>query len=310
MSAEGLMVSGGTLNLGTVLADVSSIPQLTLAGGTLGAGGTLNLGTTSILAGGVLTGTGKIVGNVDNLAGTVAPGASPGTLTIDGNYTQGPGATLAIEIGGIVAGSQHDALAVSGNATLGGALDVALVNGFVPASGSSFTIIQAGTVSGQFASVSSPAAQPMTAAYLASSVALGTSQAGTPDQILSEQIQGSEIAPPSTDVVLGNANMPTQGTSGAPNIYLETNTGQLLLLNQTTTVQGGSYINLETGQTLLIESGSTPEPGVYLNQVTQTILAVLRDKDTGEITIASGSNEGGQVSAGQAAQVRRAAACR
>jgi len=310
MSAEALMVSGGTLNLGTVLADVSSVSHLTLAGGTLGAGGTLNLGTTSILAGGVLTGTGKIVGNVDNLAGTVAPGASPGTLTIDGNYTQGPGATLAIEIGGIVAGSQHDALAVSGNATLGGALDVALVNGFVPASGSSFTIIQAGTVSGQFASVSSPAAQPMTAAYLASSVALGTSQAGTPDQILSEQIQGSEIAPPSTDVVLGNANMPTQGTSGAPNIYLETNTGQLLLLNQTTTVQGGSYINLETGQTLLIESGSTPEPGVYLNQVTQTILAVLRDKDTGEITIASGSNEGGQVSAGQAAQVRRAAACR
>ncbi len=44
----------------------------------------------------------------------MSPGASPGTLTITGDYTQTSAGTLAIEIGGVTAGTQFDQLAVSG----------------------------------------------------------------------------------------------------------------------------------------------------------------------------------------------------
>lgn len=39
-------------------------------------------------------------GRVTNSNGTIAPGLSPGVLTIEGSYGQGPGGRLLIEIGG------------------------------------------------------------------------------------------------------------------------------------------------------------------------------------------------------------------
>jgi autotransporter-associated beta strand protein len=59
-------------------------------------------------------GSGRITGNFTNL-GTLAPGNSPGTLTISGNYTEG--GTLDIEVEGTNAGTQHDQVVVSGTAT-------------------------------------------------------------------------------------------------------------------------------------------------------------------------------------------------
>jgi autotransporter-associated beta strand protein len=59
-------------------------------------------------------GSGRITGNFTNL-GTLAPGNSPGTLTVSGNYTEG--GTLDIEVWGLTAGTQHDQVAVSGTAT-------------------------------------------------------------------------------------------------------------------------------------------------------------------------------------------------
>jgi hypothetical protein len=201
-SAEALTLTGGTLILGTTSADVSTIPLVTLSGGVLGGLGTVNVATLNLL-GGVLNGTGTIIGNVNNTAGTVSPGASPGTLTIDGNYVQGSGGTLAIEIGGTAAGTQYDQLVVTGDATLGGALDVALINGFVPASGDSFTVVQGGTVSGEFAATSFPATPSMTATYLASSVNVtsGTSLVNT-ESLLAVQINQSNNAIPDSTVAL------------------------------------------------------------------------------------------------------------
>ena len=48
---------------------------------------------------GLLKGSGKLSGAVQN-AGTVAPGNSPGLLTIDGLFTQTSTGLLQIEIGG------------------------------------------------------------------------------------------------------------------------------------------------------------------------------------------------------------------
>jgi hypothetical protein len=70
-----------------------------------------------------------------------------GTVSIQGNYTQTAGAALDIDIGGP---STYGTLTVSGTATLAGILNVALVNGFMPAPGESFTILTFGARSGDF----------------------------------------------------------------------------------------------------------------------------------------------------------------
>ena len=77
---------------------------------------------------GVLKGSGSINGTVLNSAGTLSAGNSPGRLTINGDYTQSAAATFDAEVGGLIAGSQHDVLNVSGNAYLDGTLNVSLVD--------------------------------------------------------------------------------------------------------------------------------------------------------------------------------------
>jgi hypothetical protein len=76
-------------------------------------------------------GTGTISGAVLNTGGMVKPGDTPGTLTINGNYTQGSGGTLTIELGGSAAGN-YSVLDVTGRASLQGTVDFTTVNGFRP----------------------------------------------------------------------------------------------------------------------------------------------------------------------------------
>ncbi len=66
---------------------------------------------------GILAGGGTITGNVSG-SGTIDPGNSPGTLTINGNLTQ-PGA-LALEVNPPfnVAGTDYDQIVVSGSVDL------------------------------------------------------------------------------------------------------------------------------------------------------------------------------------------------
>jgi hypothetical protein len=121
------------------------------AGSTILDGG--NLAGTIDIEGGVLMGNGTVFGSVHN-AGQVSPGFSPGLITISGDYTQTALGSYAVEIGGLNAGTQYDQLSVSGNEALAGALNVTLVNGFVPSLGESFTILHntSGTaMSGTFA---------------------------------------------------------------------------------------------------------------------------------------------------------------
>jgi len=92
----------------------------------------------------------KGVGTLNHvvITGTDAPGFSPATVYRGSvNYA----GTLEIELAGAAAG-QFDAIHHSGVATLGGALDVSLLSGFMPAIGDLFEIIAAaGGVTGQFA---------------------------------------------------------------------------------------------------------------------------------------------------------------
>ena len=95
-------------------------------------------------------------GNLNNLGGIVSPGHSPGTITVNGNFTQSSAGTLKIEIGGLSAG-QFDLLKVGGSAKLGGTLQLVQLNGFQFAVGNSVTFLTAGGgVSGTFGTVVNP----------------------------------------------------------------------------------------------------------------------------------------------------------
>ncbi len=101
------------------------------------------LGAVNVNSTGVVGGSGRINGTLNNNSGgTVAPGTSAGTLTVDGNYVQNAAAALNIEIGGTAANA-FDKLVVGGAlAVLGnGTLNVSLINGFVPSAADSFQIL-------------------------------------------------------------------------------------------------------------------------------------------------------------------------
>ena len=124
-------------------------------GGTLAINGTTP-GAVEVNSGAMLMGTGTIGGTVTvNSGGTLAPGASPGKITV-GGLILSSGGTLAMELGGIAAGTQYDQVVSTGAFSLAGALNVSLVNGFAPSAGQSFNLFDWGTVSGTFSTLSLP----------------------------------------------------------------------------------------------------------------------------------------------------------
>ncbi len=138
--------------------------NVVLIGNVTNTAGLLNInsGTTFIVsgtsfnntAGGTILGEGTL--NVTNTtfsnAGSVDPGASPGILTVTGDYPQTSSGALNIEIGGTTVGTDYDQLIISGSgtATLAGDLNVSLINGFVPALGNTFQILTYASQSGAF----------------------------------------------------------------------------------------------------------------------------------------------------------------
>ena len=91
-------------NAGAVVAPFGkgtlSFGSYVQSAGTTTVGGALEVtGGPLTLAGGALRGAGTVTGAVANNGGTVGPGASPGTLTIAGAYTQAAGGTLESRAG-------------------------------------------------------------------------------------------------------------------------------------------------------------------------------------------------------------------
>lgn len=128
-----------------------------VSNGALIVTGSIGTGAVTVASGATLGGTGTIGGPVTS-SGILAPGASPGLLTLSRSYTQNSNGTLRIEIGGLTAGTHYDRLVVSNTATLGGTLAVVLTNGFVPVVGHSFVILQAASLGGTtFATTNLPA---------------------------------------------------------------------------------------------------------------------------------------------------------
>ncbi|MDN8647711.1 autotransporter domain-containing protein [Stenotrophomonas indicatrix] len=120
--------------------------NLTINGGVLSFNGVQTGGTTFVGQKGTLKGVGQL--GDTTVAGTIAPGNSIGTLTINGDYVQTETGVYQAEV---APGSRSDQLHVTGTATLGGTL-VALPEPGIYYLGEQFNFIRAdGGVNGQFA---------------------------------------------------------------------------------------------------------------------------------------------------------------
>jgi Ca2+-binding RTX toxin-like protein len=132
---------GGTLRFGNAYT-------YTQTGGTTRLnGGSISHGAVFDLQGGSLSGNGTATGNVTN-AGTIDPGFSAGQINLTGNYTSTNTADINIELGGTTKGSGYDFFDISGSANLNGTLNVSLINGFTPAIGQVFEVVEYGSLIG------------------------------------------------------------------------------------------------------------------------------------------------------------------
>jgi len=124
--------------------------------------GIINLGSNDlvieaprgIINTGMLTGSGNLIANVENISGgLVQPGSETdnGLIQIEGNYTQDDASTMEIKIAGITAGSTFDQIRAN-NVALAGTLSVSLLNNFTPESSDRFPAIvwPGGTRTGNF----------------------------------------------------------------------------------------------------------------------------------------------------------------
>jgi hypothetical protein len=144
-------------------------PVVTL-GGTGAASGSYNLYGTGTLrvgtlnkgaVGGAFNFTGgtliadTVAFSLINNGGRISPGDGLGATQVNGNLTINSGA-MFLDIAGTAPG-QFDEVRVTGSLAAGGALTVTLLNGYVPALGAKFDVLDFASATGSFSTLSLPA---------------------------------------------------------------------------------------------------------------------------------------------------------
>jgi hypothetical protein len=80
-----------------------------------------------------------------------------GVLALSGGYIPSSTSQLKLAIGGLAPGTQFSQLNLGGAAALAGTLSASLANGFSPTNGSSFAIVNYGSLTSQFSAQQLPA---------------------------------------------------------------------------------------------------------------------------------------------------------
>ncbi len=163
VTGNGTMVLGGGAFVNRGLVDITPTRTLSRTGGYNQTAGETRVNGTFTLSGGsyaqtggLLSGDGTVIGAVSVQGGSASPsnadGSPIGELSLSSSYAQGADGGLVIDLGF----EGNDRLAVTGNAQLGGALQVRLVDPFVPFVGQEFTILTASNINGLFGCVEFP----------------------------------------------------------------------------------------------------------------------------------------------------------
>ena len=178
-----LTLAGGQLEAGTLVnegklgftassnltSQVTNLNQILISGGATGtfAGDVIHNGT-EIRVGrwqhGDLPGQGDrwprlLRHRPGPFAGRLHARQQPGSGELRGRCRVDPGNTLFMELGGLLRGTEYDALDITGTATLGGLLDVTLWNNFTPEAGAVFDLDRGQLDSREFSALSLPEVQ-------------------------------------------------------------------------------------------------------------------------------------------------------
>jgi hypothetical protein len=133
----GLLKGNAPTTTATIGVEVTNTGTIEAASGTLNFTGTLDHQISGIATGIAILNLPSIANLTNN--GTFSPGASPGTLTVVGNYTSTANTVLDIDLNGLTPDIEHDVLAISGTSVVfEGTVDVSM--GFEGTVGDSFTI--------------------------------------------------------------------------------------------------------------------------------------------------------------------------
>jgi outer membrane autotransporter protein len=136
----------------TLTGSNSTVSSWSVDDGLLSVNGDMGNTTFTVSSGGSLGGSGTVGGVTIGSGGTIAPGNSPGTLHVNGNVTFDSGSTYQVQV---LPSGVSDLILASGAVTIiGGKVEVLAYSGNYAAS-TKYTIIEAGSVSGKFTSVSS-----------------------------------------------------------------------------------------------------------------------------------------------------------
>ncbi|KQY91314.1 autotransporter domain-containing protein [Brevundimonas sp. Root1423] len=145
---ENLEVAGGVVSL---TANQSWRDVNVNAGRLIGqAGTTLTSAERIDVAVGATFGSAGIVNGNINVLGTLSPGASPGTMTVNGNVTMAAGSHLAIEL---TPTAGTDLLDVNGTLTIADGATMDITGALGNAAGSVLDIVVADTITGRFTTV-------------------------------------------------------------------------------------------------------------------------------------------------------------
>ena len=122
----------------------------TTVDGKLTAPAGFHLNAGSLLGKGTIAASVSASGTATTTAGDSA--TKPGVLSV-GSYSQSSTNALTVVIGGTTVGTQYSQLASSNGVSLSGTLNIKRISTFVPAMGTTFTIVTGSVVTGQFTTV-------------------------------------------------------------------------------------------------------------------------------------------------------------
>ncbi len=141
--------NSGTIEVESGTMDIADPPFKQTSGAILLKGGKVQSSNfyRLVIGGGLFGGAGQVLCDLA-MFGQLSPGLSAGRLDIAGNYHAASSSAYNVEIGGTIAGTNYDQVAIAGQANLAGSINVCSVNGFVPALGDRFEIMKFTSKSG------------------------------------------------------------------------------------------------------------------------------------------------------------------